>query len=31
MDQSHDQKPRIYVVHNRLKSMELKGQLGSQS
>ncbi len=28
VDQSHDQKPRFFVVHNRLKNMELRGQLG---
>jgi hypothetical protein len=31
MDQSQDQEPRIYVVQNRLRSMELGGQLGPQS
>ncbi len=31
MDQSQDQEPWIYVVHNLLKGIELRGQLGPQS
>jgi hypothetical protein len=31
MDRSHDQKPRIHVVQNKLRSMELRCQLGLES
>jgi hypothetical protein len=31
VDQSQDQEPRIFVVHNRLRGMELGGQLGPQN
>ncbi len=31
VDQSQDQEPRIFVVQNKLKSMELGSQLGPQS
>ncbi len=31
MDQSQEQKPKNHVVQNRLRSMELGGQLGPQS
>ncbi len=31
VDQSQDQEPRLFVIHNRLRGMELGGQLGPQS
>ncbi len=31
MDQSHEYEPRIHVVQNILKGMELGGQLGPQN
>jgi hypothetical protein len=31
MDRSQNQKLGIHVIHNKVRSMELKGQLGPQS
>jgi hypothetical protein len=31
MDQPHEQEPIIFVIHNKLRGMELGSQLGPQS